>query len=140
MEYKKVGNTLVARIDVGEEVVEQLMNIVKKEDIHLAMVNALGAASEFTVGAYNVSEQKYYKKDYSGAWEIVSLHGNVTRKEGEPYIHLHMGAGSESGEMVGGHLNRAVIGGTCEMFITCYDGEVGRKHDDVTGLQVFDLT
>lgn len=139
MEYKKFGNTLIARIDPGEDIVEQLLIIAGRENITLAQVNALGAVREFTIGAYSVPEQKYYQKDYSGSWEVVSLHGNVTRKDGAPYVHLHMGAGDHSGVMVGGHLNRAIIGGTCEMFITMYDGEIGRKHDPVTGLQIFDF-
>lgn len=139
MEYRKFGDTIIARMDPGDEIIGQLTEIVKAENVKLAMVNALGAIREFTIGAYSVPEQKYYKKDYEGSWEVVSLHGNVTRKDGEPYIHLHLGAGDHSGAQYGGHLNRAVIGGTCEMFITCYDGEIGRKKDDVTGLQVFDF-
>ena len=137
MEYRRFGSTVVVRMDPGEEIIGQLNKVVESEDIALAQVNALGAINEFTIGAYSVVEQKYYSKDYTGAWEIVSLHGNVTRKEGEPYIHLHLGAGSHTGEMVGGHLNRAVISATCEMFITVLDGEIERVNDPITGLNVF---
>lgn len=140
MEYKCFGNTVAVRMDAGDEIIEQLHTIIDSEKIKFAQINALGAIKEFTIGAYSVPEQKYYKKDYEGCWELVSLHGNVTQKDGEPYLHLHIGAGDESGAMVGGHLNRAVIGGTCEMFITIYDGTVGRNKDPITGLQVFDFS
>lgn len=137
MEYKRFGNEIVARMDVGDEIIEQVGIITEREGIKLAQINALGAIGEFTVGAYNVAEQKYYKSDYTGAWEVVSLHGNITQMDGKPYFHLHLAASDEEGRTVGGHLNRAVICGTCEMFISVVDGEVGRIKDDCTGLNVF---
>ena len=56
--------------------------------------------------------------------------------DGEFYTHLHMSAGNQYGQMFGGHLNRAVISATCEMFITVIDGKVDRKKDPVTGLNI----
>ena len=137
MEYRRFGDTIVVRMDPGEEIIEQVNAVVAAENIKLAQINALGAINEFTTGAYSVAEQKYYSKDYTGAWEVVSLHGNVTTMDGKPYIHLHLGGGNHEGAMAGGHLNRAVIAATCEMFITVIDGEVGRKKDPVTGLNIF---
>ena len=43
MEYKRFENTVFARIDKGEEIVETLKTICEKEDITLAYVNAIGA-------------------------------------------------------------------------------------------------
>ena len=39
MEYKRFENTVFARIDKGEEIVETLKTICEKEDITLAYVN-----------------------------------------------------------------------------------------------------
>ena len=50
MEYQRFGNTIVARIDRGEEVLEQVKAIAQAEQIKLASVQALGAVGEFTVG------------------------------------------------------------------------------------------
>ena len=50
MEYRRFGNTLVARIDRGEEILEQVREIALKEEIGLASVQALGAINSFTVG------------------------------------------------------------------------------------------
>ena len=60
MEYKRFGNKIVARIDRGEEILEQIKEIATKENIKLANINALGATNEFTVGVYNIEEKKYY--------------------------------------------------------------------------------
>ena len=138
MEYARFDNTIVARIDRGEEILEQLKAIALKEDIRLAQISALGAVGDFTVGVFYTAEKEYHSNRFTGDWEIVSLTGSVTRMKGEFYAHLHMSAGGTDGAVVGGHLNRAVVSATCEMFITVLDGEVGRRFDSSTGLNLFD--
>ena len=139
MEYRKFGNTIFARIDRGEEILEKLKKISVKENIKLAHVSALGATNDFTVGVFNVDEKKYYANSFSGNFEIVSLTGTVTTMNGEFYAHLHMSAGNDKGEVFGGHLNRARISATCEMVITVADGTVERKFNEDVGLNLFDF-
>ena len=137
MDYKRFGNKIVARLDKGEEVLEQIKAISLKENIKLANINALGATNDFTVGVYNIDEKKYYSNSFTGNFEIVSLTGSVNTMEGEFYTHIHMSCGDSEGKVFGGHLNRAVISATCEMFIEVIDGEVDRFHDDEIGLNLF---
>ena len=137
MEYRRFGKQIVARMDRGEEILEQLNAICLKEDVKLASISALGAVDDFTVGVYKVDEQKYYSNHFQGAYEIVSLTGTVNTMDGEYYAHLHMSAGNDKGEVFGGHLNRAVISATCEMVISVIDGEVDRVKDPVVGLNVY---
>ncbi len=137
MDCRRFGHTIVARMDRGEEILEQLKVICLKEGVKLASVSALGAVDDFTVGVYKVDEQKYYANRFQGAYEIVSLTGTVDTMDGEYYAHLHMSAGNDRGEVFGGHLNRAVISATCEMVISVIDGEVDRVKDPVVGLNVY---
>ena len=139
MEYRKFGNTIFARIDRGEEILEKLKEISVQENIKIAHVSALGATNDFTVGVFNVDEKKYYANSFSGNFEIVSLTGTVTTMDGEFYAHLHMSAGNDKGEVFGGHLNRARISATCEMVITVTDGKVERKFNEDVGLNLFDF-
>ena len=137
MDYRRFGNQIVARMDRGEEILEQLKQIALREEIKLASVSALGAVDDFTVGVYKVDEQKYYSNHFTGAYEIVSLTGTISTMDGAYYAHLHMSAGDDSGAVFGGHLNRAVISATCELVITVIDGAVERVKDPATGLNVF---
>lgn len=137
MDYKRFGNTIVARLDRGEEIVEQLRILSLLENIKLASIQALGATDSFTVGTYSVEKQEYKANDFSGDFEIVSLVGTVNTMDGEYYSHLHMSAGNEKGEVFGGHLNRARISATCEMVITVIDGTVDRFREEQTGLNLF---
>lgn len=139
MKYRRFGDTIVVRIDRGEEILEKMKEVALKENVRLANVNALGATDDFTVGVYNVDEQKYYSKTFAGAYEIVSLTGSINTMNGEYYAHMHMSASDSSGVAYGGHLNRAIVSATCEMFIKVIDGSVDRFRDEVTGINLFDL-
>lgn len=136
MEYKRFNNTILARIDKGEEIIEKLMEICEKEKVKLANVNALGAVNDFTVGLFDTKEKKYFSKNYTGDYEIVSLTGSVSTMDGKLYNHIHMSAGDKENKVVGGHLNRAVVGATCEMFIFVVDGQVDRKLNQEVGLNL----
>ena len=99
MEYKRFDNTIFARIDKGEEILEQLKEIALQEHIKLASVSALGAINDFTVGVFKTAEKKYDANEFQGYYEITSLTGTITTKDGEYYAHLHMSAGNEKGEV-----------------------------------------
>lgn len=137
MDYKRFGNTIIARLDKGEEILEQLEVISKKENIRLASVSALGATDDITVGVFRTGEKKYYANSFQGDMEIVSLTGTVSTMNDQYYAHLHMSAGDTEGKVFGGHLNRAVISATCEMVITVIDGEVDREFNETVGLNTF---
>ena len=137
MEYRRFGDTIVARIDKGEEIVGQVREIALKEDIKLASVQALGAVDDFTVGVFKTDEKKYYSNSFKGSYEIVSLTGTINTMDGEFYSHLHMSAGDDKGQVFGGHLNRAQVSATCEMVINLIPGRVDRYFDEDSGLNLF---
>lgn len=139
MEYKRFENTIVARIDKGEEILEQLKTIALKENIKLAAVRALGAVNDFTVGVFKTAQKEYRSNSFSGDFEIVSLTGTINTMDNEFYCHLHMSAGNEKGEVFGGHLNRAVVSATCETVITEINGRVDRHFDENIGLNLFEF-
>lgn len=136
MEYRRFNNTIVARIDKGEEILEKIKEIALKENIKLANVNALGATNEFTVGVFKVDEKKYYANEFKGDFEIVSLTGTINTMNDEFYTHIHMSAGNDKGEVFGGHLNKAIVSATCEMIINIIDGRVDRYFDEKIGLNL----
>ncbi len=139
MEYKRFDNTVIVRIDRGEEILEQLAVVAQKENIKLASVQALGATDSFTVGVYDTESKQYHSNEFNGAFEIVSLVGTVNTMNGEFYSHLHMSAGNEKGEVFGGHLNRARVSATCELVITVINGTLDRFRDEKIGLNLFDF-
>ena len=131
MKYVKTGDVLAVRLDPGEEIIASVLKIAKDEDIRFAEISAIGAVGRAVFGLYDLGEQKYHS--------LVSLNGNLSRKDGEPYLHLHAAFADEKGAVIGGHLNEAVISATCEMFIKIFDIDMGRRISEQTGLNIFDI-
>lgn len=137
MDYRKFHDTYVVRLDRGEEIVTELKALAEKEHIKLASVQALGATDDFTVGVFSLDTKAYAANHFTGPHEIVSLTGTLDQMDGKPYLHLHMSAGNQEGQVFGGHLNEAWISPTCEMVVRCIDGEIDRVKDEATGLNLF---
>lgn len=137
MEYRRFNNTIIARIDKGEEILNKIEEIAKKENIKLASINALGATNDFIVGVFKTEEKKYYSNEFKGNFEITSLTGTINTMNDEFYSHIHMSAGNDKGEVFGGHLNKAIVSATCEMVINIIDGKVDRYFEEEIGLNLF---
>lgn len=136
MQYQRFGEKIIVRIDRGEEIVRSLQAVCVKEGVTLATVSALGAVGKFTVGVFKTAEKKYCANSFEGDYEIVSLTGTFTTKEGALYAHLHMSAGDEKGRVFGGHLNEAFVSATCEAVLGVTEGRVERAFDEEVGLNL----
>ena len=138
MEYRKFGDTYVLRLERGEEIIASLSDLCRKEDLKLAAVEGLGAADYAVIGLYDVGGRVYHKTELHGPMEITSLTGSISRKDGEPYLHLHINLCNQDMHVLGGHLNECRISATAEIFLREIPGEVGRQLDEkVTGLNLF---
>ena len=136
MQYRRFNNKILARIDKGEEILSQLKTICIKENIKLASISAIGATDDFTVGVFQPSKMQYVPCNFKGDYEIISLLGTVTEKDGEPYIHLHMSASGTCDSVVGGHLSGATVSVTCEMVIDIIEGSADRQLDESIGINL----
>ena len=139
MKYQRFEQTIIVRMDKGEDIVEQVKNVALKEKIKLASISALGAINEFTVGVFKTKEKKYYANEFKGDFEIVSLTGTINTMNDEYYSHMHLSAGNDQGQVFGGHLNKAIVSATCEMVIQIINGEVDRYFDEEVGLNLLKL-
>lgn len=137
MEYRKWNSGYVLRLDPEDEVVDCLTRLAEAENISLASVTGLGAAKDVTVGLFSVAEKKFYGNRCEGEYEVSALVGNITQKDGKPYLHLHITFGNPAkGEVYAGHLTSCVISATAEIFVQVWEGEVGRRFDGDIGLNL----
>lgn len=139
MKYKRFGEDIAVRLEVGEEVVASLAEIAEREGVTFASVSGIGAADEFDVSVYDVKAKVYFDNTFREPMEITSLLGTVSEKDGAPYIHIHATAGRADGAVIGGHLKRAVISATCELVLHTVYGRVPRFYDERTGLNLMEL-
>ena len=138
MEYRQFDDTYVIRLDRGDEIIASITDFCEKENVQLGYLEGLGAADHAVIGLYDVGERFYHKTEVNGPMEITSLVGNITTKDGETYLHLHINLCDETMAVKGGHLNECRISATSEIIVRKIDGRVERLHDtEVTGLNIF---
>ena len=140
MDYIRKGNTIFLRLEKGEEITESLLQIAEREKIRAASVSGIGATDDCTVGVFDIEKKRYDTFLYTGNREINCLVGNISRRENAPYVHTHITCTGKDGRVVGGHLLRAVVSLTAEIVLTLSDVNIGRKHDDTLGINLWDFS
>ena len=139
MKAKKFGNKFVLRIDRGEEIASEIKKFCEKEEIFSGSVMGIGAVKGFTVRFFDPAAKEYRPKEFSGVFEITSLVGNAATLGNEVYLHLHITLSDENFNCFGGHLEKAIVGATCEVVIEKFSGKLERKFSGEIGLNLLNL-
>lgn len=136
MEYRVFGETIVLRLEKGEEILEIIKKLCEKEDIKAGSISGLGATNHVVIGLFKVDEKKYYSNTFEEDFEITNLTGNISRMNGEVYLHIHGTFANIEGKCIGGHLNKSVISATSEIIITKINAGIKREFSEEIGLNL----
>lgn len=134
----KEGRTtriLVERFQAGEDILERLNDMARRHHVTAGSVTALGAVEKAVVGFFT-GNGEYSSVSLDGPLEVLSCVGNVSMKEGTPFVHAHMTLADSKGRAYGGHLMLGCrVGATFEVSLLKYDDiELARKLDPQTKL------
>jgi predicted DNA-binding protein with PD1-like motif len=136
MELRKAGSQLIIRLDSGDEIAASLRKACIEHHVQYAHFSGIGACRSAEISHFDTKEKKYHSKKLEGMLEIVSLSGNITTVDNEPFVHAHIALGLTDFTVLGGHLVRAEINPTCEIILSPLPMEVGRKLDEKSGLRL----
>lgn len=144
MDYKKWGEYIYARFDKGDEVLDGILNICKKENILSAVFSGIGGCGDVTVSTFIPEKNDFVPHHKTGLLEMISVNGNISANDNdEIFEHTHaIFSYLENGDVkfLGGHLTRAVVSYTAEIEIRpVLNGVIRRKKDEMTGITVWDL-
>jgi hypothetical protein len=137
--YKHFDNKFIVSIQNRVEITKAITAFVEEHDIKAGAVYGIGAVNEAVLRFYDPTTKEYVDKSFPEQLEISNLTGNISTMEGKPYIHLHITLGRSDYTAITGHLLTANIHGAGELVIEKLDGEVGRRYDDETGLNLYKL-
>lgn len=114
------------RFNDGENLIEGLNEIAEKENLRGAvLVSATGMLKEVEIAYFTGKE--YISSTHKEALEVVSLQGNLSLKDGKPFYHIHCALAFPDHTVKGGHLVRAKVANTLELFIIPLDFPLVRK-------------
>ncbi len=130
--------TFIGQLPNGADLYESLTKIVREEDITLARIVAIGATSHAVVAYYDQDAKKYMNMEFTGGMEILTCSGNVSLRDGKPFVHIHILLGDRQGRVFGGHVMPGTKVFACELFIDQFEGEeLQRSFDEQTGLHLW---
>lgn len=134
MQFKRTDNTYIIKLEQNEFVIETLTNFCQAEGIKNASFQGIGAAKDVTCGYYELTGKEYHFTDYPDLVEVVSMTGNVTLKEGDPFLHVHALFTDPQNQAFGGHVKEMIVGVTLEVVMHVYSTSIERKLDEEIGL------
>lgn len=136
----KSKRIIIAKIEPNEDLIDSIINLVKKYDINSGVINCIGALKKFTIGFYDINSKNYKLKTFEEYVELISCIGNLSYKDKEPIIHLHVSLGRSDFSVIGGHLSQpSIISVTGEVKIFEIDQKLFRAEDSQFNLSLLNL-
>ena len=129
-------NTYVFSLKRGEELIEGIKEFCKEYRIEAAFFQAIGAVNEVELAWYDLGAKQYVATLFQENLEIVSLTGNVSKMDNNVVIHIHGVFSNKAMETKGGHVNKAMVSGACEITLWRFKGTINRVVNEDTGLNL----
>ena len=98
------GRAAFVRLPRGVDLLESLNEAAAELAIEAGTLQIVGAVEELTVAYYRQDTKEYEPHRYTEAMEISGGVGNVSMKDGAPFVHIHVTGSRRDGSAVGGHL------------------------------------
>lgn len=136
----RIKRAIVGKIEPDEDLIEEIIKMVKIHNIKSGLVNCIGALKKFTLGYFDIESKQYKNKTFNEFVELISCMGNISYRDGEPLIHLHVSVGRSDYTIIGGHLNKpSIISVTGEVYIFEIDQQLNRTNDPQFNLSLLNI-
>jgi len=100
----EAGDAALVSLEPDTDLLEGLLATAKDLDMRAGWIQVIGAAKRLAYGVYDQETQEYRTFEEEGQFEIAAAMGNVSLKDGDPFVHLHIVATRHDGSAIGGHL------------------------------------
>jgi len=137
---QKINKLVWLQIKNGEDLHGALTNYCLKNDIKAGLICAVGALKNAKFSFYDQAKKIFLPENINKPLEILSCLGNISLKDGQPFVHAHLAVSDKAGRVYGGHLEKGTIIFACECAIIQASGELlNRRFDKLTGLNLWDF-
>jgi predicted DNA-binding protein with PD1-like motif len=135
----KTDRILMGNLDAGRDLLEAFQDMCRTHTIRLGQLQAIGAVRKACIGYYDQLRGEYQYQTLDRPLEITGLIGNISLKDGQPFVHAHLTLGDKGGKAFGGHLASGTVVFACEYMIRIFKGpDFNRTFQRETGLSLWD--
>jgi|WetSurMetagenome_2_1015567.scaffolds.fasta_scaffold380101_2 uncharacterized protein len=115
-------------INKDENVFDALISCAKQTKIASASFSGFGAVKNIEIGFFNETTKQYKNKSFNdGIYELVAMHGTITKLAGQYFIHIHAAISDADYRVYAGHLHRAEIAVVAEVTIIPFAHSIERE-------------
>ncbi len=135
-----VKERFIGRIEHDADLLEALGELCRARGIRVGWFEGLGAAKKGALSFYDQQTHEYRVVEIDQPLEITGLVGNISMKDGAPFVHAHVTFADDAGRALGGHLAAGTIVFACEVTIEVLEGPIlERVFDETTGLSLWTM-
>ena len=137
MDYRRMNDTCYVRIDKGEEIIAELLQVCRREGIRSAVFTGIGGCSRAELQIFIPDKGVFETEIIEGMLELINVTGNIVSDDGQLFHHTHAifsyKEGSEH-KMAAGHMKALTVLYTAEIELRpVIGGVINRKPDPETG-------
>ena len=135
-EYR-ASKELIVRLKHDAELVQSIAELARSNGVEAGSFTAIGALKCARLGYYDQKSHEYREMKIVTPHEMASCIGNVSLKDGGPFVHAHVVLADEAGNTKAGHLFEGIVF-AAEVHLHELEGpRLERKYDKVTGLSLW---
>jgi predicted DNA-binding protein with PD1-like motif len=132
------GKAAMTRLLPGTDLLQELNGAAAELGIEAGTLQVVGAVQTLAIVTFNQKEKRYDEPLRYGEMEIAGGVGNVSLKDGKPFVHIHLTGAGPDGKAVAGHLVEGTSVWMIEAYFRKLDGPAPvRELDDEVGLPVW---
>ncbi len=133
------GRNFVVCAKHDSEVITFLNDVANKHRIATATFTLIGALKWAKLGFYDQNKHVYLENLLSTPQEIATCVGNISTKEGKPFVHAHAVLADRNGNTKGGHLLEGKVFAAEVHLFELIGEKIVRENDAITGLSLWDI-
>ena len=139
MKFRMEKSRAYMTLAKGDNINKTFESFAEVKGVGFAWLNGIGALENPEIGYYSLEDKSYYRKTFKGEYELTSLIGNITLKEGKPFSHTHITFSDTEFRVFGGHLFNANITAAGEFIMQFGSDEINREMNAEIGLPLWCL-
>ena len=139
MNFRIDNSRVLMTLAKGDYINRTFESFASMKGVECAWLNGIGALENPEIGYYSMDDKSYLRKHFKGEFELTSLMGNITMKEGRPFAHTHITFSDINYRVWGGHLFDARITAAGEFLMQLGNDKITREINHEIGLPLWCL-
>ncbi len=135
----KLGRFFLCGLKHDSELARSIVKFAKGKRVKMAAFIVVGAVKQARLAYYDQVNHEYQKIDLDKPLEIANCFGNLSLKDGKPFVHIHALLADKAGKTHAGHLIRATVFAAELHLQELLGKKLEREYDQTTGLALWDF-